>query len=404
VRRLRKFFRTSTPLMLLLGLLFLALTHRGRACTVLSMCLTTATVPPSRPPATEQKVTNSDLALATADIIAKLRERDPAHVPGLPAEMHEIPTMMPRPEWQQLAKLIAERETPSVLDTSKWASLRLDGVNWGRLMHRLRQAGVIEDGFSSEIGEAMCACCRAVLDEFKGIVAYTHSDEMTIILAPSKQRATVPYNGRWQKWISIAASVATGLFNRKLKKVADAKGVALEEDMVGLFDCRIGNFDSELEASALLLWRAYDCGVNAAQDACHHNGAPPECVGSSFIQKMQWLQSAGLLPLHAHQAYGSLFAKSLGEFEGYDPEVGNVTVKRRINVLLNDGASGTPRNLLNFARNGFDMIPQLDDLRMKMREGSYWRYAGASGSFQSNTHHDPRNRPGYKRRRGRRPK
>merc|ERR1712129_69014 len=99
---------------------------------------------------------------------------------------------------------------------------------------------------------------------------------MTILLAPQGKGATIPYNGRWQKWVSIAASVATALFNRKLAKIAAATGVTLDEDMVGLFDCRVGVFDSDLEASALLLWRAYDCGVNAAQDACHHNDAPPE--------------------------------------------------------------------------------------------------------------------------------
>eukprot|EP00971_Amphidinium_carterae_P062658 1240264-Amphidinium_carterae.1 len=36
------------------------------------------------------------------------------------------------------------------------------------------------------------------------------------------------------------------------------------------FDCRIASYESFEQAVSLLLWRAYDCGVNGVSDKVHH--------------------------------------------------------------------------------------------------------------------------------------
>ena len=42
----------------------------------------------------------------------------------------------------------------------------------------------------------------------------------------------------------IGASLVTALFNRRLERVAQQRGVALPEDVVAHFDCRAGLFDT----------------------------------------------------------------------------------------------------------------------------------------------------------------
>jgi tRNA(His) 5'-end guanylyltransferase len=81
------------------------------------------------------------------------------------------------------------------------------------------------------------------------------------------------------------------------------------------FDCRVGAYGSWAEARALLLWRAHDCSVNGVSDAVYHaHGAVPG--GSKAAQrgntgaKVKWLHDvAGLLPLPAHQAHGTLLVR-----------------------------------------------------------------------------------------------
>jgi len=259
---------------------------------------------------------------------------------------------------------------------------------FGRLTRELRAIGLLGPGYSEEIGEIMRLCCRAMMDEFKGNVAFTHSDEMTILMFPRDfgrggQPFEWPHKGRIQKWVSIGASMVTALFNRRLAKLADEKGIELPEDVVAHFDCRAGLFDTEKEALALLLWRAYDCSVNCVQDACHHLGAPLEVVRSDFAQKLRWLNDADLLPLHPHQAYGSMFVKGLGQFEATVSNTNEtVMVTRKVNIHVNDGAYGKPRNLLLLGRRKETLIPQEGDPRLALREGSYWRYVGPSGTSE----------------------
>ena len=51
----------------------------------------------------------------------------------------------------------------------------------------------------------------------------------------------------------IGASLVTALFNRRLERLAQQRGVALPEDVVAHFDCRAGLFDTVPTS----LWAAF---------------------------------------------------------------------------------------------------------------------------------------------------
>jgi len=74
------------------------------------------------------------------------------------------------------------------------------------------------------------------------------------------------------KICTVAASFVTAVFNHELSKLCRDKGLEeLEINLLPTFDCRMGCFDSFEEVFSLILWRAYDCGVNGISDAVHHN-------------------------------------------------------------------------------------------------------------------------------------
>jgi len=219
----------------------------------------------------------------------------------------------------------------------RWITLRLDGVSWGSMLMRLTASGVLGPGFSDKIEEAMQATCRAIVDEFRGALAYTHSDELTVLIPPSAEPRI--HGGSLHAWVSIAASVASGEFNRQLAIMAAEHGSPLEDVIVAHFDCRLGSFKSVEEALALVLWRANDCNVNSASDAIKFSGAPLPVRAYNTIEKLGYLQEHSLLPMRRHQAYGSLVMpgkNASGDFL----------------ALVNDGGRGLPCSLVNLVRLG----------------------------------------------------
>ncbi|CAK0895264.1 unnamed protein product [Prorocentrum cordatum] len=207
----------------------------------------------------------SDLSLACRDVLGMLRAGETLCVGGLDEGAHELPAIWePDRAWSELGRLVSEREHPPLLDGSKWVSLRLGGCKFGSLMGRLRARGIVGPGYSTAIGEAMRSCCRAVMDEFKATVGYTHGDEIVFLMSPRSwssekgAHSEFMYQGRVQKWVSIAASVATALFNQDLWRIVAAAGLEPEAGLCAHFDCRAGVFETQEEALALLLWRAHN--------------------------------------------------------------------------------------------------------------------------------------------------
>ena len=95
--------------------------------------------------------------------------------------------------------------------------------------------------------------------------------------------------------------------NSKMQSVPDI--VLSLPDIV--FDCRMGVYDTLAEAFKLILWRAYDCGVNGLSSAIYMSGiAGAKAIAPKYADaKLQWLHSNNLLPLNDHQAYGTLIQR-----------------------------------------------------------------------------------------------
>merc|ERR1712224_857341 len=203
-----------------------------------------------------------------------------------------------------------------------WISLRLDGCGFSKQTKRLRREGVFDAGYSAEFGEIMKECVQLLMEKFHGCLGYTQSDEMTVLIPPASvvrgEQQCHLYRGRIQKLCSTAASIVTALFNCRVFQLAEKHGIVIGAGFpLSHFDCRVGTFESEEEALALVLWRAQDCGVNGVSDAVHQSKvAGKNLKGGNTADKLLWLAEQCMLPLPAHQAYGSLFLVSYRVIHG----------------------------------------------------------------------------------------
>jgi len=161
-------------------------------------------------------------------------------------------------------------------------------------------------------------------------------------------------NGRTTKIATLAASFVTCQFNMHLMKICyESVGKEGFENLQKIisdlttisphFDCRIGAYSSWEEAQSLLMWRAYDCGVNGVSDAVYHSHGTLEtnetkrsfCAGimtKGVRSKLKWLHDNNKLPLPEHQRHGTLFVKYKKVKEGYNPKTEQKVVSLRSGI------------------------------------------------------------------------
>eukprot|EP00656_Telonema_subtile_P030698 TRINITY_DN33681_c0_g1_i1.p1 TRINITY_DN33681_c0_g1~~TRINITY_DN33681_c0_g1_i1.p1 ORF type:complete len:324 (+),score=122.48 TRINITY_DN33681_c0_g1_i1:156-1127(+) len=267
------------------------------------------------------------------EVVNQLRVSHPQTVEGLSAAelapLYTMPPFVPKTVWTQLGDLIKQRERleSHTVGGECWVTLRLDGSGFSKLIGQLRTLGVFEAGFSPVFAAIMLECVQALMDKFNGVLGYTQSDELTVLIPPApvvrNQQQQHSNNGRVLKWCTNAASFVTALFNHRLAAHCKAKEVELPAKLLPTFDCRMGCFQNEQQATGLLLWRAYDSGVNGISDAVHQCKAEHKdahnVIKKSSRDKLKWLHQKGLLPLNPLQANGALFAKVKRLKVGCDP-------------------------------------------------------------------------------------
>merc|ERR1712070_155567 len=210
------------------------------------------------------------------------------------------------------------------------------------------------------------------MEKFGAVVGYTQSDEMTLLVPPRRVvRGTQEvhmYGGRIVKLCTLAAAHVTALFNFRVLDIAREKGLEWSHKDLPTFDCRLGSFASADEALSLILWRAYDCGVNGVADAVFHTKrAGKDVNGANTLVKLRWLKDQKLLPLVRHQAHGSLFAKTLRQHDGVNKVTGESVSYSRGAIELVNGEDGAG-NVLRIVGHGKVKLPRSIDLETQPSE------------------------------------
>lgn len=141
-----------------------------------------------------------------------------------------------------------EKAHRTALPERSWHIIRLDGKSfsrWTKGLQRPYDVGLID---------AMAAAAQAVCEEVSGsVLAYTQSDEITVVFTDRTGPDTQPwFGGQVQKIVSVAASVATATFAR-----------FYPDRPVAVFDARVFSLPSAEECANAVKWRADDCSRNA---------------------------------------------------------------------------------------------------------------------------------------------
>lgn len=166
----------------------------------------------------------------------------------------------------------------------------------GRAFHTLTRH--MEEPFDRSFVDAMNAAAANVLEAVDAEFVYVQSDEITAVLSPYGRKANVlPFDGRLEKLVTIAASAAASGFTKALMmSVLDGALAAGHADSgvaahvpAASFDARAIHVEDLTGVADNLLWRRVDCRKNAVSAVARTEFSDGELHGKSTGERWQML-------------------------------------------------------------------------------------------------------------------
>ena len=135
--------------------------------------------------------------------------------------------------------------------------VRLDGRSFSKFTKGMKKP------FDSDFRQAMINTAKHLLKESQAKIAYTQSDEITLLFYTPYNQSSYLFNGRIQKLSSILASTATVYFYTEALKRWPEK--VKDDHQLPTFDARIFSVSTKMEAFNAILWRQQDSIRNSVQ-------------------------------------------------------------------------------------------------------------------------------------------
>lgn len=126
--------------------------------------------------------------------------------------------------------------------------------------------------------------CITLIEKTSADVAYHQSDEITLIWKNEKPGW---YNGRLLKMTSVLSSITTAKFNRLTHNIG-------KQDVDAIFDCRVFQVPSIIEAMNSVLWREFDCEKNSISMAARTKFSAEEVFNKNGLEMKQMLLEVGI--------------------------------------------------------------------------------------------------------------
>lgn len=161
--------------------------------------------------------------------------------------------------------------------------VRLDGRSFSRFTQGLSRP------FDRGLRDLMVATARACAEESNALLAYTQSDEISLVLPPRDPSGNQGYfGGRVSKITSCLAARCSVVFNHLLPQFLPSKSGDRRLSALPVFDCRVWTVPTRHDAVEAILWREVDARVNAISMAtrAHFSAKQMEGVSSQEMKKM----------------------------------------------------------------------------------------------------------------------
>lgn len=178
-------------------------------------------------------------------------------------------------------QLEASRKTMPLLPVMA----RLDGKNFHRWTKGLSRP------FDENFSRLMAETAKFLVEETHAKIGYSQSDEISLVFYtdPNNIRSTMFFDGKYQKLVSVLASMATAQFNVLVPKYLPSK-----ISQLAFFDCRVWQVPSLQEAANVFLWRELDCSKNSVSMLAQSLFSHSELQGKSQSQMHEMLHTKGV--------------------------------------------------------------------------------------------------------------
>jgi tRNA(His) guanylyltransferase len=184
---------------------------------------------------------------------------------------------------------------------------RIDGRSFSRWTRELAKP------FDPRLSRAMLETSRYLLAESDARVAYTQSDEITLLFWSDEPKRSIFFDGRIQKMTSVLAALATVRFAQLAWELLPER-----RDAPATFDCRVWPLPSKVEAANVFLWREFDATRNSIEMATRAQYGHGEMMHRSTAEMLEMLQARGIdwaeYPVHFQRGRYSQRKKVLRRF------------------------------------------------------------------------------------------
>ncbi|QBQ74714.1 tRNA synthase [Burkholderia phage BcepSauron] len=179
-------------------------------------------------------------------------------------------------------KAFEAQETGREFMPETYIVARLDG----RAFHTFTRG--LERPYSKRFSRCMLTTAAALVEDFHADLAYTQSDEITLMWEPRAQE-NLPFAGRIFKFNSLLAARASVAFLR-----AVAQEIPEKAHLNPLFDCRAFATPNEEVAFSQFLWREIDATRNSLMMLAQAHYSHKELHGKGSAAQHDLLHARGI--------------------------------------------------------------------------------------------------------------
>jgi tRNA(His) 5'-end guanylyltransferase len=191
-----------------------------------------------------------------------------------------------------------EKRDSHYLESQRPVIVRIDG----RAFHTVTRNLKCKKPFDGELHDAMIEAARAICNDAQNVrLAYTQSDEISILMYERTPESGQWFGNRIEKICSIAASIATYAFNKHLRKI---------DAVPAYFDARAFNLPVDM-VQKYFYWRTKDARRNSISGLAQSMFSSKELHGKNTTQMIEMCgnEEAKWGELESWKKWGTLLVK-----------------------------------------------------------------------------------------------
>ena len=141
---------------------------------------------------------------------------------------------------------------------------------------------------------AMLYTLEVLMEESGALMGYTESDEMTLMWYSEEYKSQTFFDGKIAKMNSVLAGLCAAKFNDLWGKYCDGDYLKAVPGFP-VFDCRVWQVPSKMEAANVFVWRELDATRNSIQMAAQSVCSDKELHGKNVKEQQEMMfQRAGI--------------------------------------------------------------------------------------------------------------